>query len=260
MAKKLATAKSNYMPFEQPTSQNVDHVRQDHDKLVSDEGYDILFEKSIKCPCKELDRNKTHTTCVNCYGSGWVFINATTTKSLILSQSKQLKFGLQGEVLNSGQISVTPLSGIIMTENDRITLLDSIGVVSEQPRPYLNDTGQVVLKFNYIIKSVETLFRFVSTSLPLQRIEEEDYEIDGNTLKLNTDKFKSADVTFSSRYFYNPQYIIVDIAKHVRNIHLADDFGTLNQTVYPQLCIARLAHYTFNQDENSIDNGWNEIH
>jgi len=255
MAKRLATAKSNYTPFEQPTPQNVDHVKGDHDKLVSDEGYDILFEKSVKCPCKQLDRNKTHTTCVNCNGSGWVFVNATTTKSLILSQSKQLKFGLQGEVLNSGQISVTPLSGIVMSENDRITLLDSVGVVSEQPRPYLSDTGQVILKFNYIIKSVETLFKFISTSLPLQRIEEEDYEIDGNTLKLNADKFKTSDITFSSRYFYNPQYIIVDVAKHVRNIHLRDELGTLNQTVYPQLCIARLAHYTFNQDENNIDNG-----
>jgi hypothetical protein len=256
MAKKktLATKQKDHIPYEVPVFRNIDFVENDHDKLVSNEGYPILFEKSIKCPCQEKNHNKIQTSCTNCNGSGWVFVEATNTRAVVQSQGKKLVYGLEGEVLNAGQIMITPMAGVVMTEFDRITLLDATGVVQERPFVF-KENNKVIAKFNYIISEIEYLYRFVSTSLPLEKLTEGvDYTIDGNLVYLNVTNFKSADITLSCRYKYNPQYVIVDIPKHVRYIQEETIGGNVETKIYPQLCIARLAHYTYNQTEGTQDN------
>jgi hypothetical protein len=252
--KVLATKQKDFLPYTQPVFRNVDFVENDHDKLVSNEGYPILFEKAVKCPCKEINHNKVQTSCTNCGGSGWVFVEATETRAVVQSQGKKLVYGLEGEVLNAGQVMITPLASVLMTEYDRLTLLDAKATVLEYPNIF-KENGVVIAKFNYIIKDIEYLYKFVSTSLPLEKlIEGDDYTIDGNLVYLDSTKFKDATITLSARYKYNPQYIIVDTPKHVRYIQEEDLTGNVKTKIFPQLCIARLAHYTYAQTENIQDN------
>lgn len=253
MTKKMPIPTSTYKPFRQPTYQNVDFVESDHDKLISDEGYDITFEKSIKCPCREGLKNKTHVDCVNCKGSGWIYIDPVDTKAVITSQAKKLSYGMQGEILNAGAISVTPLSTIIMTEYDRLTLNDSMATVSEVPLVYYDaDKDRTCAKFNYPITEIEDIFRFVSYSLKLNKIKEEDYEIDGNVL-IFSEGYNENGTTISARYKYRPVYLIYDVAKHVRDIRLAKDTGGVENVIYPQLCTARLAHHLTNYEDMNLN-------
>jgi hypothetical protein len=231
----------------------VDFVENDHDKLISDEGYDVIFEKSIKCPCRKVYKSKAHVNCVSCKGSGWVYTEPTDTRAIITSQAKKLSYGMQGEILNAGAISVTPFSTIVMTEYDRLTLLDSLAVISEVPVVYYDeDIDRLCAKFNYPITKIENFYRLVSYSVELETITEDKYTIDGNILTFTEEysQGKSEETNLSCRYMYRPVYLIYDVAKHVRDVKLDMEGGNLKSVIYPQLCTARLAHHLTNYEDS----------
>lgn len=250
MARELPVSTSEYTPYRQPTVNNVDFGENDHDKLVSDEGNRIVFEKALKCPCRTTYKNKAHSDCVNCKGMGFVYINPLKTKALVTSQSKKLKFTLSGESMGDGDIDVTPMSGVVMSEMDRITLYQSLGVVIEDPVTYFDFSKNcMVAKFVYPIVEIDQIFEFISYDTKLNQVKEEDYEIEDNFIYFKN-KVTEEDLSITTRYYYRPIYVISKVLRHCRDIQLVDTSGEMQTKVYPQQLQARILHSVSNYGNN----------
>jgi hypothetical protein len=256
--KKLPISTGTHKPFRQPTEQNIDFVENDHDKLISDEGANILYETSVKCPCRTVYKNKSHSDCVNCGGVGFVYVNPIKTRALVTSQGKKQKYSPSGENMGDGDIAVTPFSNIVMCEMDRFTLYDSLAVVTETPLTYYDyDRNCLVAKFTYPIIKIDLIFQYINYKVRLESLTEEGYDVENNFIYFKNIT-SSEPINISVRYKYRPVYIINKILRHVRDIQIVDGFGTMRTKVYPQQLEARILHNLSNYTDNINSNEENK--
>ncbi|MGL5076270.1 MAG: hypothetical protein ACRDBG_10625, partial [Waterburya sp.] len=102
----------------EPTDKSVEFVRQDFDNLVWNKGYEVVWEKAIKCPCK-TNGGENLITCLNCGGTGWFFINRfkTTMHLTSMNSSSQQK---DWSRVDEGKVMFTAISELEIAQMDRI--------------------------------------------------------------------------------------------------------------------------------------------
>ena len=52
----------------------------DYDELIQSQGYDAYIDKALRCPCIDKATGQALSTCRNCLGRGWFFIDRIETR------------------------------------------------------------------------------------------------------------------------------------------------------------------------------------
>lgn len=180
-------------------------------------GYDVIFEKSLKCPCKSRN-SESLSTCKNCGGSGWIFINPTKTKMVVQSMSLNPKFESWG--MYSAEISsITALPEDKLSYMDRITVLGAITEFSEVLFPEIEQGSNFYAYTVYPIKEIFYLGFFVSDNQKLFRVNPQYISVLENRIIIDTDafdelgSFDTENSSFVVRYKHNPRYHIIETVR-----------------------------------------------
>ena len=152
--------------------------------LVWTKGYDVIIESAIKCPCKTKN-NDNLSTCTNCLGVGWVFINAVQDRAILSSINFDTQYKeWSGEKI--GTVNVTVAARTSLAYMDKITVVDSDAKQSEviYPIPF---NGNYFSYTIYDINSIQEIFQFISPDKPLLKLEETtDFTFERNKILLVT--------------------------------------------------------------------------
>lgn len=242
----------------------VDFNKDDFTTFIEKKGYNCYIEKALPCPCRAS--NAAHqplSSCKNCGGSGWIYINRTETKVLITSMNQQNKISEWSlEKLGMANMSFKDVDKI--ADNDRVTVIEVETYYSEtllSKYSELNDKEVEFAILSYPCKTVEFVFLYNNdTTKHTLLVENKDFIVLDNILTF-TDKWSSS-VNFgtqgnkigkaiSIRYKHQPVYHIVDITRDsmVTDIFVEVENGQ-KPFQMPIHAVGRRAHYL--SDANSL--------
>jgi hypothetical protein len=218
-------------------------------------GYEVIHEKAIRCPCKEEGADNL-SSCRNCGGSGWFFINPNKTKMLMLSMNQETQFKEWSEELR-GTVRITALEGDKIAFMDRITLNIAESVYSETAYPKLNGS-ELFFYTVYQVISVLEVYLFEGANVPLKRlIEGSDFVVDANTEKVILDPIYNSltNPKITIRYDHHPQYHIIDLVRGTMYSEVKDltDLSGSKTVRFPISAIGKVAHYTLTPKNYSGD-------
>lgn len=234
----------------------VDFFDPDFSALVDNKGYDAIWERAIPCPCAKR-QGAIMSNCVNCQGTGWVFINPTQIKVVAQSLNKDTKYKeWSQERLGTASFTVRPEYHLNFM--DKITLLNSCSRDSENRLVFFFE-DKLMINTIYPIDSVIDIFKFVSPSLPLQRLDPSSYSIKDRFVVFAEGVVNKGDsVTVS--YDHKVQYHILDLNHDIRNTIKLDDVSREKLLELPISAVGRRVHnvvdaYDFN-GTNLVDNSY----
>lgn len=187
-----------------------DFQKQEFDVLFRDKGYNVLWEKALQCGC--LGAGSEHqTNCQNCGGTGWLFVNPTSTRMIVTSLSVNKDYQALEASVDMGYSQITARYEDKIGFMDKIILTDSVSSHHEVLFPVLDSvSGNYKASTRYDIKSVEFIGVFTSTSTVYTKLEEgTDYLISNNVVEFLT-TVTTADQKVTIRYRHNPVYHIWD--------------------------------------------------
>lgn len=220
------------------------------EKLIYDKGYEVYVEKALRCPCLNIATGQALTTCQNCLGFGWFFINRKQTRLVAQSLNFDKKYENWSEVTH-GTARITA-RGV-----DRLAFMDKLIMIELEA--YFSEV--IVLKENngkavaypvYTPLEIQEIYSFVGTDKKLGIVPETDYTIVDNSIQF-IDKYKGKkDYTISIRYIHNPVYHIIDMNRElmkVRTKECKDDESQLKQM--PINCLAKKAHFIWDRTDKN---------
>jgi hypothetical protein len=185
----------------------VNFTIEEYEALVHNKGYDVQIEKAIKCPCKTRD-NDYLSTCQNCLGVGWVFVNAIQDRAVIYSINQPTQYkDWSAENLGTANISLMRRSKL--SYMDKIIVLDSQETFGETLYP-IDFNGTLFAYTIYDIDAVTEVFQFVEPTKPLLLLNSEtDYTFERNKLILTTTSVADiAEIKALTGYINNQKALI----------------------------------------------------
>lgn len=229
----------------------VDLVKSDFDAIIATKGYDVYLDKAVRCPCRRISDSQALSSCRNCGGSGYVFINRYKTKMVIQSMNVDTKFKEWSEE-KLGNARITARDEEKLGFMDRITLIGSETTTSQVIFPKII-SGGLKGKLIYNPISIDEIFCFVSDKDKLYKMEvNTDYTISNNVLTFDN-KFTSwNDFTVTVRYRHEPSYHVIDLVREVMNTVIKQG-GQDKRVVMPISAVARKAHYVIDEQNMSGD-------
>ena len=246
----------------------------DFSVLVDNKGYDAVWERAIPCPCAKR-QGAVMSSCKNCQGTGWVFINPKQIKVIAQSLNKDTKYKeWSQERLGTASFTVRPEYHLGFM--DKITLLNSSSVESENRIVY-SLGNELLISTIYAIDEVIDVFKFVGPDWPLQLISKDDYSI-ASCADFNLDfsedfrvspspsflEFKSGVVkvgdSVTISYKHKVQYHILDLNHDVRNTIVLDNDSREQPLALPISAIGRRVAQVIDasnyQGDNLFDNSY----
>ena len=259
---KASTPIIQQTPPSQTGAPNVEFRRSDFEQAIWDKGYRVVHEKALKCPCKSKNGNQ-QSSCKNCGGSGWIFINPVETRMILHSMNRDTQFKEWSEE-TMGKVNISSMSKDEISYMDRITLLDGKGSFSQAL--HFKEKDGILFAFTaYLIKEVEYLGLFIDTDSKLMKLEKDvDFTFDRNILYLDskyTSTFTAAgnDLSVSIRYTHSPQFYILDLMREVMTTKVKDK-GKDSYIHMPISAVARRGHYILDGENLSetrlVDNSY----
>lgn len=217
--------------------------KSDFDALVWDKGYPVYHDKALRCPCKEKPADNL-STCRNCGGSGWLFINRSQTKMVVQSMNQDTQFKEWSEE-NRGTARITAMNEDRLSFMDRITLYESESIYNEilYPKVY---SGNNFSFTTYEIIKVLDIFLFQGANQKLKLLElDTDYTISLNKIILDP-QYISETLKISIRYTHRPQFHVIDLTRNIIDSEIFDinTLGGKKSVPFPVSAIGKLAHYT----------------
>lgn len=227
----------------------VDFITPDFDALVDNKGYDVIWERAIPCPCSA--RQQPLSTCKNCQGVGWVFINPTQIKAVGQSINKDTQYKEWSMEL-LGTISLTVKSMYHLNFMDRITLIGAESPQSENLLVKYHE-GFYYVNTIYKINSIIDIFEFVDQYEPLRLlVEGEDYRFEENRVIFL--KGLSEKTSVSVSYMHNVQYNVLDLPHDIRQTIIMDNMSREQILKLPISAIARRSHNVLDAPNFTGDN------
>ncbi len=206
---------------------------------VWNKGLDVYVEEAVQCPCK-TDDNDYLSTCENCLGTGWVFINTTEDRMILVGLNTETKFK-EWSAEKLGTVSISSLRRGVLANMDRVTIQDSEVLESEVLYP--REFGANYFTYTiYPILNIKEIFLFAGATNALTLLEEDvDYTFEGNKILFTLTP--APNTTVSVRYNHKLQYHVIDIPHIIRNSYMKNEDGQDELMQLPVHAVARLAHY-----------------
>jgi len=230
---------------QQPT---IEFRRRDFDAAVWLKGYRVFIEKAVRCPCEGQIKNAL-SSCTNCHGVGFFFINPLETRALTTSINRDTRYKEWSPEL-IGNISISVRDDL--TENlsfyDKITFKDKTGFHSEvltiRNSGAPNNQDFVFLVYRPL--EILDVWVFNGSANALIRIPTSQYAINTTNryiLNLNiANKPTNFNEVVAVRYRHEVQYNVIDIPHEIRASNIIDTDGRLTRIDLPVNAIARRSH------------------
>ena len=212
------------------------------DDLIAQKGLDIIYESAIVCPCKA--QGGSHLpSCLNCGGSGLVYINPLQTKMVVQSINFKEKRFVDWSEETDGTVNITTRNDVRVGHMDRITILDSNSLYSQMV--HLERYGNDLFGYlSYDPKSVLEAYVFEGQNKALQKLNDDEFSIDGNAVKLLNKNIgiESTDgIGLTIRYLHEVQYLVVSNIHDIRNTKIREGGKVVGKRL-PVSAIAKRLH------------------
>lgn len=223
----------------------------DFNAAIWGEGYDVILERAINCPCKGVNPD-SKPSCNNCHGLGWVFVDAVQTKAFIQSINKNTKYKDWSPEL-VGTISITFMSNNRFGLMDKISLINNTSMMSEVLRVRNYNSNRFVF-CTYKPKLIKDIYFYVSDTESLIKLDVEDYVISSKNpfiIYIRPDIMINSSNSYISVYYeHNITYNIIDIPHDMRITKEYDNNGKKSQADMPMQAIARKSQYELGVNTN----------
>lgn len=236
------------------------------ESLIYNMGYDAYIEKALRCPCCDKATGQALSTCHNCLGRGWFFVDKRQTRIVAQSMENQRRNSQTGEV-NHGNARITARASDKLGFMDRVMLLDLTAWYTELLNP-IEYEDELIAYPVYEPLEISNIYLYGGDNVKLIPLTPSQYEISGNKIIFNKSleelvpvedmNQKFPEMTISIRYSHYPVYHIIDEERSltkVRENGCSFTDGQLKQV--PMLYIGRVAHYIFDAQKfnnNAFEN------
>lgn len=231
----------------------------DFNKLIYSQGYDALIDRAMRCPCVDRTSGQALSTCQNCLGRGWFFVDRRETRVIAQSMDNKKRYEAWGEV-NRGTASITTRGSDKLGFMDRIILTELEAYFSEILRPIMY--RQLVAYPVYEPLKVMNIYLFTADNAPLYPIPEDMYEVDGNKIvfdpklaeHVGANDMNKVPMTISIRYSHYPVFHVIDANRELMKVRERNcSFSDEQLTQMPINVSARKAHYIFNAQNFGVE-------
>ena len=225
------------------------------DSLICNNGYHAFIEHALRCPCCDRGNGQALSTCRNCMGRGWMFVDKKETTVISQSMANIRRNSDIGEV-NRGTARITTRAADKIGFMDRIIFDELLAWYSEILRPTEIDDELVAYPI-YEPLDVSNIYLFISDSEKLRPLKKEEYEIIGNKIifdksleeevEVDSVNAKTVPLSISIRYSYYPVYHIIDVNRELMRVR-DSKCGALSNGQLEDMPIsaeARKAHFIF---------------
>lgn len=229
----------------------------DFERLIQTQGYDAYIDRAMRCPCVDKATGQALSTCKNCLGRGWFFVDRTETRIIAQHMDSKKRYESWGEV-NRGTASITTKGIDKLGFMDRIILLQLEEFYSEILRPEVYE-GELLAYPVYEPLEISNIFLFVGDYTKLEPIPNEMYVVDKNKIVFDQSLLellpvedvnqKTPNMSVSIRYSHYPVYHVIDINRELMKVRESKlcSFDDEQLRQMPINVLARKAHYIFDQ-------------
>lgn len=238
------------------------------ESLIQTQGYDALIDRALRCPCCDKATGQAMSTCKNCGGRGWFFVDRTETRLLAQHMDSKKRYDEWSQV-NRGTASITTRGIDKLGFMDRIILTQLEEWFSETLHPVLFD-GQLIAYPIYEPLEITNMFLFASDASPLVPLSADMYSVVGNKIVfsenvVNLVDLESLDIKdvneiplhITIRYSHYPVYHVIDMNRELMRVREGKLCGQGYDEYLRQMPInvlARKAHYIFDNQK------WDEVY
>lgn len=228
----------------------------DFEKLIQSQGYDVYIDRAMRCPCVDKATGQALSTCKNCLGRGWFFVDRTETRIIAQHMDSRKRY-LDWSEVNAGTASMTTKGSDKLGFMDRIILLQLQEFYSEIIRPTMYD-GELLAYPVYEPLNITNMFLYVGDYTKLEPIPEAMYTVDRNKIVFDKSILEvvpvdnvnqnSPSVSISVRYSHYPVYHVIDVNRELMRVRESKLCGYDDETLtqMPINVLARKAHFIFN--------------
>lgn len=238
--------------------------------LIQTQGYDAFIDRALRCPCVDKATGQALSTCKNCLGRGWFFIDRTETRLIAQHMDSKKRYENWSEV-NRGTASITTKGIDKLGFMDRVILMQLEEFYSEIIRPIFYQ-GEIIAYPIYEPLEITNMFLFSSDDEKLVPIMPDEYTVDKNKIVFSLgiqDKIAISDmnikakseipISISIRYSHYPVYHVIDINRELMKVRESKfcSFDDEKLRQMPINVLARKAHYIFDAQkfgEESFEN------
>lgn len=257
MSEKHSIVTQHPITAQTPPSQTIPKpiwMPQHFESLIYNMGYSAYLERAMRCPCVDKATGQALTTCHNCMGRGWFFVDKRQTRVVAQSMENIRKNTQTGEI-NRGTARITARASDKLGFMDRVILLDLKAWYTEILNPIVYN-GQLIAYPVYEPLEVTDIYLYGGTDVKLIPLTVNQYTIDGNKIIFDNSlqdlvpiedmNQKFPEMTVSIRYSYYPVYHILDANRELTKVREKGCSFTDEQLKQiPMLYLARKAHYIF---------------
>ena len=231
--------------------------------LIQTQGYDAYIDRALRCPCCDKATGQALSTCRNCGGRGWFFVDRTQTRLLAQHLDSKKRYEEWSEV-NRGTASITTRGIDKLGFMDRIILTQLEEWYSETLHPVLFN-NQLVAYPIYEPLEISNAFLFASDSEPLIPLDASMYSVVGNKIvfdgsitdlvdieSLDIKDVNEVPLQITMRYSHYPVYHVIDMNRElmrVREGKLCGEGYDDHLRQMPINVLARKAHYIFDNQK-----------
>ncbi len=231
--------------------------------LIQTQGYDALIDRALRCPCCDRASGQAMSTCRNCGGRGWFFVDRTSTRLIAQHMDSKKRYDEWSEV-NRGTASITTRGIDKLGFMDRIILTQLEEWFSETLRPVLWDNEFVAYPI-YEPLEISNIFLFASDTAPLIPLSEDMYTVQGNKIVFAAEIVNLVDIEaldiqdvnqiplqITMRYSHYPVYHVIDMNRELMRVREGKLCGQGYDEYLRQMPInvlARKAHYIFDNQK-----------
>lgn len=229
---------------------SVDFRGDDYNATIWNKGYDVIMEKAVECPCRTRQREAL-STCKNCYGTGWFFINPFQTKAIITSINKVTQYK-NWSIELIGTVAVTVMDSDRVSYMDRVTLKNNPNIrntsIFSEIKAVRDLSGTPFVFLSYKPERIKEIYLFSNSSAALIRlIEGTDYNIsttNDHIIEFTYDftQINNYNGSVSILYEHEIQYNVLDLPHDIRSSYITNNDGKKEQLLLPINAVARKVH------------------
>ena len=235
----------------------IDFSQPAFDNAIFDKGYEVDWYEAVSCPCSK-NREGALSSCQNCLGTGWIFVNPLNTKALITSINKDTKYKYWSQEL-TGTVNVTLRDVERLSYMDKIILKNKYSLISELRDLRTLPTNEKFIFTTYPIQEVISVFLFNGESNALRKLTSSEYSVSSlNEYVLNL-SISNYPINFngivSIKYKHKVQYNVVDLPHDLRYSTEINKRGQEVELPLPIQAIARKTQFILGESLNYAGTG-----
>ena len=226
-----------------------------YEALIFNKGYSVKIENGVECPCKGKS-GAPLTTCHNCLGLGWIFINPLYTKAIITSANSSTKYKHWSREL-AGTVNITVKNSERLAFMDKVTFGGKTNILSEV-KPVITSGANKFIFCSYQVELINNVYIFDNDTSKLIVVPADEYTINsGNSMivDLNVTTYPTQfNGVVSIEYDYLESYNVIDIPHSFRTAFIDDSNGKRQEFDLPVQAIAGKSHFIMGKPTNYASN------